>query len=280
MSIGPFGMSAVRAEAVDFSDPILIDYARILAGKGSPEVDPWGFMLPLTPVVWVAFFSSLLFLLSSVYLLVFFVWLKDSCQIIQLDDISFAYVRVLLQQAADKASEYPSYDLLAANGTSIATYGTRTLNLDLGLPEKIIWSFIVADVRHPILGLDFIYAQDLLVDSRYQQLHHRPTTCTIKATPCEEIAPQITHLRTTEYVLVRHDANRAPLQRPYDGPFRVLDRTPKYITIDKNGRAGTVSIDRIKPAYTPVHPATSEQSPPQAPPVQPPPTPSRPILIS
>ncbi|KAK4320101.1 hypothetical protein Pmani_009007 [Petrolisthes manimaculis] len=98
MSIGPFGMSAVRAEAVDFTDPILIDYARILAGKGNPEVDPWGFLLPLTPVVWLAFFSSLLFLLSSVYLLVFFVWLKDFCQIIQLGDISFAYVRVLLQQ--------------------------------------------------------------------------------------------------------------------------------------------------------------------------------------
>ncbi|KAK4313079.1 hypothetical protein Pmani_002250 [Petrolisthes manimaculis] len=108
MSIGPFGMSAVRAEAVDFTDPILIDYARILAGKGNPEVDPWGFLLPLTPVVWLAFFSSLLFLLSSVYLLVFFVWLKDFCQIIQLGDISFAYVRVLLQQGKDFFHVYPN----------------------------------------------------------------------------------------------------------------------------------------------------------------------------
>ncbi|KAK3893998.1 hypothetical protein Pcinc_002237 [Petrolisthes cinctipes] len=105
-----------------------------------------------------------------------------------------ATVSAVSPSAADKASEYPSYDLLAANGTSIATYGTRTLNLDLGLPEKIIWSFIVADVRYPILGLDFLHSQDLLVDSRYQQLHHRPTTCTIKATPCAEVTPRITHI--------------------------------------------------------------------------------------
>ncbi|KAK3872286.1 hypothetical protein Pcinc_022629 [Petrolisthes cinctipes] len=105
-----------------------------------------------------------------------------------------ATVNAVPPSAADKATEYPSYDLLAANGTSIATYGTRTLNLDLGLPEKVIWSFIVVDVRHPILDLDFLHSQDLLVDSRYQQLHHRPTTCTIKATPCAEVTPRITHV--------------------------------------------------------------------------------------
>ncbi|KAK3863410.1 hypothetical protein Pcinc_030820 [Petrolisthes cinctipes] len=303
-----------------------------------------------------------------------------------------ATVSAVPPSTADKATEYPSYDLLAANGTSIATYGTRTLNLDLGLPEKVIWSFIVADVRHPILGLDFLHSQDILVDSRYQQLHHRPTTCTIKATPCAEVTPRITHISpepaytsllqefpeltsTTphsgrkrhnvmhriitqgqpcferprrlpperlqaakkEFEQLLQEADPLPsislnytdiarvqstdnelqslleegtalrLQRhaipgtqqplcyvrlsmywsdmiltelPYDGPFRVLNRTPKYITIDKNGRADTVTIDRIKPAYTPLHPATSEQNPPQAPTVLPPPTPSRPILIS
>lgn len=91
-------MSAVRAEAVDFSVPILIDYARILAGRGSPEVDPWGFMLPLTPMVWMAFFSSLLILQVSVYILYFFVQHKDISQIIQLEDIISAYLRVFLQQ--------------------------------------------------------------------------------------------------------------------------------------------------------------------------------------
>ncbi|KAK4322814.1 hypothetical protein Pmani_006479 [Petrolisthes manimaculis] len=108
MSLGPLVRTAVRTEAVDFTDPILIDRMIILAGNGSPEVDPWGFMLPLTPVVWLAFFSSLLFLLSSVYLLVFFIWLKDTCQITQLGDISFAYVRVLLQQGKDFFHVYPN----------------------------------------------------------------------------------------------------------------------------------------------------------------------------
>lgn len=108
--------------------------------------------------------------------------------------VTGATVSVVPPSAADEASNYPSYDLLAANGTFIATYGTRTLNLDLGLPNRIKWTFIVADVQHPVLGLDFLQAQDFLVDSRYQQLHHRPTSYTIEATPCAELTPKITHV--------------------------------------------------------------------------------------
>ena len=42
---------------------------------------------------------------------------------------------------------------------------------------------------------------------------------------------------------------RKPLQPPYDGPFKVLKRKPKYYDIDHNGNEDSVSIDRLKPAY-------------------------------
>lgn len=111
-------MSAVRAEAVDFSVPILIDYARILAGRGSPEVDPWGFMLPLTPVVWMIFFSSLVILQVSVYLLLLFDQHEDISQIFQLEDIISAYLRVLLQQGKKYCYVYANI-----RSTWISQYG-------------------------------------------------------------------------------------------------------------------------------------------------------------
>ena len=53
IGLGPFGVTAIRAEVVDYTHPILIDYARILGGRGSPELDPWGFLLPLSSTVWM-----------------------------------------------------------------------------------------------------------------------------------------------------------------------------------------------------------------------------------
>lgn len=51
--MGPFGVSASRAEVVDYTGFIVIDYARIIGGRGRAEVDPWGFLLPLAPEVWL-----------------------------------------------------------------------------------------------------------------------------------------------------------------------------------------------------------------------------------
>ena len=48
------------------------------------------------------------------------------------------------------------------------------------------------------------------------------------------------------YVSLRHDADKAPLQRPYDGPFMVVKRREKYFTLTG---MGTVSLDRLKPPF-------------------------------
>lgn len=60
-------------------------------------------------------------------------------------------------------------------------------------------------------------------------------------------------LGTCEQVFVRVDAVKKPLQPPYDGPFRVLRKNDKTFTIQLPGRQATISIDRLKPAYTLAH---------------------------
>ena len=56
-------------------------------------------------------------------------------------------------------------------------------------------------------------------------------------------------LASAKLVYMRHDAVRGPLQRPYNGPFRVIRRGPKFFVIDKNGQHDSVTIDRLKVAY-------------------------------
>ncbi|CAH8473410.1 unnamed protein product [Schistosoma turkestanicum] len=56
-------------------------------------------------------------------------------------------------------------------------------------------------------------------------------------------------LSDTSYVFIRRDFVRRPLQPTYDGPFKVIDRTDKTITVDKAGKTDVVSIDRVKPAF-------------------------------
>ena len=54
-----------------------------------------------------------------------------------------------------------------------------------------------------------------------------------------------------KFAIIYHmgQLSQHPLQRPYDGPFPVLDRHDKYFRIALPGHNDTVSIDRLKPAY-------------------------------
>lgn len=57
------------------------------------------------------------------------------------------------------------------------------------------------------------------------------------------------NLASTEYVYVRKDSHKHPLQRPYEGPYRVVTKSDKYFILDVKGRSETVSIDRLKAAF-------------------------------
>lgn len=57
------------------------------------------------------------------------------------------------------------------------------------------------------------------------------------------------NLASTGYVYLRVGSHRRPLQRPYEGPYRIIATNRKFYTLCIKGRQEKVSIDRLKPAY-------------------------------
>ncbi|CAH8610157.1 unnamed protein product [Schistosoma curassoni] len=70
-------------------------------------------------------------------------------------------------------------------------------------------------------------------------------------------------LSDSTHVFIRRDNVQRPLQPAYDGPFKVIKRDDKTITVDKAGKTDVISIDRVKPAFIeaydqPVHTDTAK----------------------
>lgn len=63
-----------------------------------------------------------------------------------------------------------TYQLYAANGSVIRTYGQITLEPDFGLRRKFLWRFIIAEVTQPIIGADFLSYFHLIPDLREGRL--------------------------------------------------------------------------------------------------------------
>uniref|UniRef100_A0A0L8HF87 DUF7041 domain-containing protein n=1 Tax=Octopus bimaculoides TaxID=37653 RepID=A0A0L8HF87_OCTBM len=51
------------------------------------------------------------------------------------------------------------------------------------------------------------------------------------------------------HVFIRNDGISAQLWPPYSGPYKVLDRQPKYFVLEMAGKRNTVSVDRLKKAF-------------------------------
>ena len=88
----------------------------------------------------------------------------------------------------DSSSNASSFSLVAANGSSIRTYGTRKVHIILG-NQPYAWNFFVANVSQPLLGEDFLRHFALLVDVKHQKLvdttsfHSVPTFSSVNIAP-------------------------------------------------------------------------------------------------
>jgi hypothetical protein len=76
------------------------------------------------------------------------------------------YPRTLVPRCGERVN----YDLFAPNGTTIPTYGWLPPSLNLGLPRNFTWRFVVADVTHPLIGVNFLSHFGVLVGSKHNRL--------------------------------------------------------------------------------------------------------------
>lgn len=92
-----------------------------------------------------------------------------------------ANISVLPVPKISKFIKNPNYKLYAANGTEIATFGEKTLVLDLKLRRAFRWNFVLADVKQAILGADFLTSNNLLVDMGERKLIDKVTDLNVLA---------------------------------------------------------------------------------------------------
>ncbi|KAG7176888.1 hypothetical protein Hamer_G000085 [Homarus americanus] len=183
----------------------------------------------------------------------------------------------VLPKPSGQATPTSTIKLLAANGTRISTYGSKSVMLDLILGRRYTWKLLVADVGFSVICMDFLQHYCFSIDMQHQKICD-PTTqrcVTSISTPSSETDSYVETLRDcirslrltppgqntqkqvyidkaldeATHVYVRRMAPGSPLERPYDGPYRVLRRSSKFLTFGHQGVWHTVSIDRLKPAH-------------------------------
>ena len=81
-----------------------------------------------------------------------------------------AEVSIIQPTRSDCRRKRESLTLSAVNCTAIATYGQRSLTLNLGLRRIFCWIFVIADTSKPLLGADFLHQFGLLVDMAHGKL--------------------------------------------------------------------------------------------------------------
>jgi hypothetical protein len=95
---------------------------------------------------------------------------------------------VLPRKLIPRRRERVNYDLCAAIGTIIPTYGWLPLSLILGLRRDFAWRFEVANVTQPFIGSYFFSHFGLLVDCRNNRLLDGVMSL---STPAQAASPRI-----------------------------------------------------------------------------------------
>ena len=90
---------------------------------------------------------------------------------------------------SDRKRSPDKLTLMAVNDKPIATYGKRSLTLNLGLRRNFQWIFLVAHVQKPIIGADFLRHFGLLVDMRQHKVIDASTHLRIQGVVTQDPSP-------------------------------------------------------------------------------------------
>ena len=98
-------------------------------------------------------------------------------------------VSVIPPTPADRRRSPDSLTLITVNNTAIHTYEKHSLTLNLGLRCSLPWIFVIADIKKPILGADFLRHFGLLVDMRHLKLTDAHTHLSIQGILSSDPSP-------------------------------------------------------------------------------------------
>ena len=82
---------------------------------------------------------------------------------------------------------------MAANGSTIVTFGQRSLSLRFG-KKQFRWVFLIAEVTQPIIGADFLCAHSLMVDVNGCRLVNIENFETVRMEADSSPVPQVSHV--------------------------------------------------------------------------------------
>ena len=155
-------------------------------------------------------------------------------------------------------------------------------HLVYGGPLRLPGEFFTASVPPPTATLR---TSDFVLQLQSSLRSFTPFSADFHGGQCKTAIPPT--LATCPAVFVRVDAVKRPLTPPYTGPYEVIDRSDKTFVLLRAGKPWTVSVDRLKPFFSPVMSAPltsvsqcmpslapSSSVPPAAPSPQPPGSPS------
>ena len=112
--------------------------------------------------------------------------------------------------------------------------GCSTAELVFGTTLRLTGQFVAPDTDSSLEPGDYV---------------HRLRRTMLQVKPHKRIQWIHRDLSSCTHVFVRCDHVQKPLQPPYKGPYRVLERRDKFYILDLNGKRDTVSLDRLKIAY-------------------------------
>lgn len=121
------------------------------------------------------------------------------------------------------------YELSAANGSNIKTYGTINLTLNFGLRRSFVWKFVVADVTTAIVGSDFLAYYHLLPDCRVKRLIDGVTSLTAPASSANSEQPSVKAVSSSSSPFAQLLLEFPDITRPPGFPRAVKHNTVHYI---------------------------------------------------
>lgn len=116
---------------------------------------------------------------------------------------------------------------------------------------------------------EFFFNEDMPPDPKFFVEKFREIMRKVRPTPTKHHGkPKIfihKDMFTCTHVFIRVDRVKKPLEHPYEGPFRVLERTSDNVfVIDVKGEATSINIERLKPAFIeaePINPSSTITQP-------------------